>query len=296
MTPADGAPTVAGLLARARLEVIPLRSGAEEWPFLPPAGVVTITCSPTRGVDATLDLAEHLRGRGLKTTPHLAARTVRSRAHLEEVLARVRQAGIEDVFVIGGDGREAAGPYESAGQLLTAMAEVGHRIPNVGIGGYPDTHPFIDRERLTEALLQKQPMATYLVTQMCFDAGTIAAWLGDVRGRGVTLPAYVGIPGVLKRRKLLEISLRVGVGDSARYITKHAGIVARLIRRGDYRPDPLLVSLAGVVADPANGLAGFHLNTFNQIRATERWRQETLRAYGWAMMVEGEDDEGETAS
>jgi len=296
VTPADGAPTVAGLLARARLEVIPLRSGAEEWPFLPPAGVVTITCSPTRGVDATLDLAEHLRGRGLKTTPHLAARTVRSRAHLEEVLARVQQAGIEDVFVIGGDGREAAGPYESAGQLLTAMAEVGHRIPNVGIGGYPDTHPFIDRERLTEALLQKQPMATYLVTQMCFDAGTIAAWLGDVRGRGVTLPAYVGIPGVLKRRKLLEISLRVGVGDSARYITKHAGIVARLIRRGDYRPDPLLVSLAGVVADPANGLAGFHLNTFNQIRATERWRQETLRAYGWAMMVEGEDDEGETAS
>ena len=296
MTPADGAPTVAGLLARARLEIIPLRSGAEEWPFLPPAGVVTITCSPTRGVEATLDLAEHLRGRGLKTTPHLAARTVRSRAHLEEVLARVQQAGIEDVFVIGGDGREAAGPYESAGQLLTAMAEVGHRIPNVGIGGYPDTHPFIDRERLTEALLQKQPMATYLVTQMCFDAGTIAAWLGDVRGRGVTLPAYVGIPGVLKRRKLLEISLRVGVGDSARYITKHAGIVARLIRRGDYRPDPLLVSLAGVVADPANGLAGFHLNTFNQIRATERWRQETLRAYGWAMMVEGEDDEGETAS
>jgi len=296
VTPADDAPTVAGLLARARLEIIPLRSGAEEWPFLPPAGVVTITCSPTRGVDATLDLAEHLRGRGLKTTPHLAARTVRSRAHLEEVLARVQQAGIEDVFVIGGDGREAAGPYESAGQLLTAMAEVGHRIPNVGIGGYPDTHPFIDRERLTEALLQKQPMATYLVTQMCFDAGTIAAWLGDVRGRGVTLPAYVGIPGVLKRRKLLEISLRVGVGDSARYITKHAGIVARLIRRGDYRPDPLLVSLAGVVADPANGLAGFHLNTFNQIRATERWRQETLRAYGWAMMVEGEDDEGETAS
>ena len=53
MTPADGAPTVAGLLARPRLEIIPLRSGAEEWPFLPRGGVVTITCSPTRGVDAT---------------------------------------------------------------------------------------------------------------------------------------------------------------------------------------------------------------------------------------------------
>jgi methylenetetrahydrofolate reductase (NADPH) len=101
---------------------------------------------------------------------------------------------------------------------------------------------------------------------------------------------------VLKRRKLLEISLRVGVGDSARYITKHAGIVARLIRRGDYRPDALLTSLAGIVAEPANRVAGLHINTFNQIRATERWRQETLKAYGWAAMHEDEDDEGETAS
>ena len=41
---------------------------------------------------------------------------------------------------------------------MTAMSEVGHRIPKVGIGGYPDTHPFIDRERLMEVLLQKQSM------------------------------------------------------------------------------------------------------------------------------------------
>jgi methylenetetrahydrofolate reductase (NADPH) len=289
VSPAGDAPTVAGLLARPRLEIVPLRSGAEEWPFLPRGGVVTITCSPHRGVDATLDLAEQLAGRGRHVVPHIAARTIRNREHLAEVLDRVRGGGMEDVFVIGGDGRDPAGPYASAAHLLTAMAEIGHGIPNVGIGAYPDTHPFIDRERLTEVLLQKQPMATYMVTQMCFDARTISRWLGEVRGRGVTLPVHLGIPGVLKRRKLLEISLRVGVGDSARYITKHAGIVARLIRRGDYRPDALLVSLADVVAEPSNGVAGLHLNTFNQIRATERWRQETLRAYGWA----ADDDENE---
>jgi methylenetetrahydrofolate reductase (NADPH) len=296
VTPAGDTPSVAGLLARPRLEIVPLRSGAEEWPFLPQDGVVTVTCSPNRGVDATLDLAEQLAGRGLHVVPHLAARTVRSREHLVEVLDRVRRVGMDDVFVIGGDGRDPAGPFDSAGELLAAMAEVGHGIPNVGVGGYPDTHPFIDRDRLMEALLTKQPMATYMVTQMCFDAGTIARWLHEVRDRGVTLPVHLGVPGVLKRRKLLEISLRVGVGDSARYITKHAGIVARLIRRGDYRPDALLTSLAGIVAEPANRVAGLHINTFNQIRATERWRQETLKAYGWAAMHEDEDDEGETAS
>jgi methylenetetrahydrofolate reductase (NADPH) len=146
-----------------------------------------------------------------------------------------------------------------------------------------------------EVLLEKQASATYMVTQLCFDAQTIARWLADVRGRGVGLPVYLGIPGVLKRRKLLEISLRVGVGDSARYITKHAGIVARLIRRGDYRPDALLVALSGVAGDPANRVAGLHFNTFNQIRATERWRQETLRAYG-GQAADGGDEEGENAS
>jgi len=288
-------PSVAGLLARPRLEIVPLKSGTEEWPFLPTDGVVTVTCSPHRGVDATLDLAEELAGRGLTVTPHLAAKTLRSREHLVEVLDRVRRAGMEDVFVIGGDGREPVGPYGSAAELLAAMSDVGHGIPNVGIGAYPDTHPLIGRERLMEVLLEKQGLATYMVTQLCFDASQIERWLAGVRGRGVGLPVYLGIPGVLKRRKLLEISLRVGVGDSARYITKHAGIVARLIRRGDYRPDSLLASLAGVVGDPASRVAGLHINTFNQIRATERWRQETLRAYGWRV-VNGDDAEGESAS
>lgn len=293
MSPAGDAPTVAGLLARPRLEIVPLRSGAEEWPFLPRDGVVTITCSPHRGVDATLDLAEQLAGRGLRVVPHLAARTIRNREHLVEVLDRVRGGGVEDVFVIGGDGRDPVGPYASAAQLLTAMAEIGHGIPNVGIGAYPDMHPLIGREQLMEVLIEKQAMATYMVTQLCFDARTIARWLGEVRAREVTLPVHLGLPGVLKRRKLLEISLRVGVGDSARYITKHAGIVARLIRRGDYRPDALLVSLADVVAEPSHGVAGLHINTFNQIRATERWRQETLQAYGWAAMDDDANEEGE---
>jgi methylenetetrahydrofolate reductase (NADPH) len=294
VTHPDGVHRNIALLARPRLEIVPLRSGTEEWPFLPRDGVVTITCSPHRGVDATLDLAEHLIGRGLTIAPHLAAKTVRSRGHLVEILDRVRRAAVEDVFVIGGDGREPAGPYASAGSLLEAMAEVGHGIPNVGVGAYPDTHPFISNERLMEVLREKQPFATYMVTQMCFDAGRISRWLADVRGRGIELPVHIGVPGVLKRRKLLEISLRVGVGDSARYISKHAGIVARLMRRGDYRPEALVVSLAGVVENPDNRVAGWHLNTFNQIRATERWRLDFLQASG--RVADGDDEEGETAS
>ena len=78
------------------------------------------------------------------------------------------------------------------------------------------------------------------------------------------LPVRIGIPGVLKRRKLIEIALRVGVGDSTRYITKHAGIVARLMRRGDYRPDPLVARLAPVLDDSRNRICGFQAGAEQQ--------------------------------
>ena len=136
-----------------------------------------------------------------------------------------------------------------------------------------------------------------MVTQLCFDARTIEGWLDEVRRAGVGLPVWLGIPGVLKRRKLLEISLRVGVGDSARYVTKHAGIVARLMRRGDYRPDALLAALPNVVGQRRHGVAGFHLNTFNQIQPTEDWRREFLQVRGWREDEEpGDEEEPETAS
>jgi methylenetetrahydrofolate reductase (NADPH) len=274
-----------------------MRSVEEELDALPRAGVVAVTCSPHRGLDVTLDLAERLRQMERRVVPHFAARTVRSRDHLDEALGRTRAAGIDELFVIGGDGSEPAGPYASAADLLAAIHELGSGPERIGVGAYPDTHPHIDRGQLMEALLEKQPLASYMVTQLCFEARTIEGWLDEVRRAGVTLPVWIGIPGVLKRRKLLEISLRVGVGDSARYITKHAGIVARLMRRGDYRPDALLASLSGVVGQRRHGVAGFHLNTFNQVRTTEEWRREFLQVYGWREDEEpGDEEEPETAS
>ena len=50
---------------------------------------LTVTCSPGKGPDRTLDLAERLRGAGYDVVPHLSARTVRSREHLQEILGRL---------------------------------------------------------------------------------------------------------------------------------------------------------------------------------------------------------------
>ena len=49
--------------------------------------------------------------------------------------------------------------------------------------------------------------------------------------------------------------------------------LASLIRQ--FKPDRLLHDLTPAVADPALGVAGFHLYSFNEVRA-ERWRRAAL--------------------
>jgi methylenetetrahydrofolate reductase (NADPH) len=100
---------------------------------------------------------------------------------------------------------------------------------------------------------------------------------------------HLGMPGAVTRRKLLEIALRIGVGDSIRYLSKHGNLVARLVRRGSYRPDALLAGLSPSLGRGGHGIAGFHINTFNQVRSTERWRRRTIEAYRWAGSAGPED-------
>ncbi|HEY1330774.1 MAG TPA: methylenetetrahydrofolate reductase [Actinomycetota bacterium] len=289
MTNAGGFRSPAGLLARPRFELIPMRGVEEQLRFLPPGATVTVTCSPRKGIDATLDTAQMLAAQGFRAAPHVSARLVRDRSHLADVLERVAAIGAVELFVVGGDVAQPVGPYASGLDLLRDAAEIGATLPPVGIPAYPDGHPLIDREALTQALLDKRAFAGHVVTQICFDPARIAHWLDAVRTRGMDLPVYLGVPGVLKRRKLMEISLRVGVGETARYIGHHAGIVARLVRRGAYRPDAFVVGAAAQMGGPDSGVAGIHLNTFNQVQATERWRREVLAAYAWDAETPEED-------
>lgn len=287
--PAARALGIGALLARPRFELVPLKSAEPEADHLPAGSTVAITCSPRRGVDATVGLAERLAARGFRPAPHVAARLVRSGGHLEDLAGRLVAAGVEDVFVVGGDPPQAIGPYDSALDLLEALTERGRRFRQVGIAGYPERHPSIAAGALERALVSKQAMASYVVTQICFDPTAIFRWVTRIRGLGVALPVHIGMPGAVTRRRLLEIALRIGVGDSIRYLTRHGSLVARLVRRGSYRPDAFLARLAPYLAEGGHLVAGVHINTFNQVRSTERWRHRALATYGWTELTRDEE-------
>lgn len=264
-------------LERARFEIIPMKGIDEQIPYLPPGATVTVTSSPTKGVDVTLDLAGRLRRDGFQVVPHVAARLVRSEGHLREILGRIDDLGIDEVFVVAGDAKEPAGPYEGGSHLLRAMAAIGHRFHQIGITGYPESHGIISDAATIQAMFDKAPYATYIVSQICYDPSVVAWWIGAVRGRGVDLPIYIGLPGVVDRARLARISLRVGLGDSVRFLRKQSGVVSRLV--GGYTPDELVTGLEPQLRDADANVRGWHLFTFNEVEKTERWRQQLLSHY-----------------
>ena len=275
--PVGGAATLAEILARSRYEVIPL-PGVEEQvlEYVPRDLTLTVTASPVKGLEPTLDLAERLAAHGYPVVPHLSARLVVDRVHLAELIARLAAMGVRDVFVVAGDADEPAGAYEGAATLLDAMHEAGHPFEQVGITGYPESHPLIDDETTIAAMFEKARHATYIASQICFDSRVTVRWVNDVWARGTRLPILVGIPGVVPRAKLLRVSTRIGIGESLRYLRKHGDLVTRFLQPGGFSPDRLLRGLEPLLADPEQKIAGFHIFTFNDLADTEAWRQLRL--------------------
>lgn len=272
---------LAGMLGRAYLEIIPTSTILERVVHLPQHSYVAITCSPVHGIEPTLALTAQLRAlpheRRLKLVPHIAARMVRDRGHLREILTRLDELKVESVFVPGGDAPQPAGEYHCALDLLRDMAEIGHAIEDVGVAAHPEGHPHANADESLRLLLAKQSLATYLVTQMCFDSAALIAWLRRIRAAGVTLPAWIGLPGVADVARLIALSLRIGVGQSVRVLKKQKGLLGKLVSARPYQPDDLLRGIHDHLDEPDLHIPGFHLFSFNEVEATERWRQATLR-------------------
>lgn len=264
--------------SRVEFEVMPFARGEDEAAQLPAPVVLTVTCSPRHGPDHTVEFGARLRGLGHTVIVHLAARMVRDAAHVDALLRRMSRAGIEDAFVIGGDSREPQGAYASAGELLEVLVKHPQRPRSIGIAAYPEGHPLIDEQTLWSALERKAEWADYMTTQMCFDAKILLTWLRAARRRGLRLPVMIGLPGVVDRRRLLEVSMRIGVGPSLMFLRKQRGI-RQLLSRGA-PADQLLATLTPLLHQPEIGVSGLHYFTFNQLLDTWAWERDKHQTGG----------------
>jgi methylenetetrahydrofolate reductase (NADPH) len=262
-------------LSAPKYEVVPLPGVVEQMPWIPAGATVAVTASPRRGLGATLQVGEQLQRAGFAVVAHIAARLIPDRPALRELLGGLAAAGIDRAFVVGGDA-DAAGEFGGGLDLLHAFAEGGHHFREIGIPCYPQGHPTIPTERLLTDLEAKAPFADYMTSQLCFDAGALAGWVRERRQAGIRLPIDIGVAGATEIRRLLRISLSIGVRDARRFLAANSPLIGLFLRRGGYQPDHLLEALAPLLADRQAGVRQLHLYTFNDVRSTEAWRQRYL--------------------
>jgi methylenetetrahydrofolate reductase (NADPH) len=257
---------------RVQYEVLPFARSEEQAAQLPHPVRLTITCSPKHGPDRSIEFARRLCALGHGLTVHVAARMVRDKEHLDSLLGDMADAGVDDLFLIGGDG-DPVGEFSSAVELLPLIVEHSRRPRTIGIAGYPEGHPKIEPETLDQVLRQKSEAADYVTTQMCFDPEALRTWTVQQRERGLELPVLVGMPGKVARKRLLEMSMRVGVGSSVTFLRKQRGIRALFSKS---TADKLFDEFAPALADPQLNIAGFHYFTFNELIETWKWHHEKL--------------------
>lgn len=268
---------VSRLLESARYEVLPTPSIEDRLlEHVPTERTLTVTASPSKGLEASLSLVERLAKHGYTVVPHLAARMISGREELAEVCDRMVAAGVRAVFVPAGDQDPPAGSYASALDLLEDLTVLGRPFPEVGITGYPESHPTISDDLTVQAMWDKRKHATYLVSNLSFDPHTIHRWVDRMRARGVTLPLLLGMPGPVDRTKLLTVATKIGVGDSTRFLVKHKGTFARLAAPGGFTGERFLERCAASLSRPESLVTGVHVYTFNQVAETESWRREYL--------------------
>ena len=253
-------------VARVRLEVVP---SADLLTQLPAAfdttGSVSVTCLPHHGPARTVQASVHLARLGYHTVPHLAARSITGEAELHSLLSQLQEAGVSELFLVAGDRRTPAGPYSWSGQLLEAVKAYSPDF-SIGIAGYPEGHPQLTQEQLSSSLLAKAPLASSMVTQMCFSAEAISRYLQTIRKSGIQLPVWVGVPGPVSVRKLVSLGARLGVGRSLK-LARGTGMAGALWRRDDflsYDSGRLIREVHQELADDPL-FAGFHVYTFNDL-------------------------------
>lgn len=274
---------LAHLLENISYEVMPFKSVRDKvLDHVPKDIPLNVTATGNKGLKPTVDISVSLRESGYSVAPHLPARTLSGPEELDEVVNRLRTADIDRIFVIGGDESEPRGDYTDALGLLEALHERGHHFSDIGIGGYPEGHALLPPQGIEQALADKAPYADRILTQICFDPKAIHTWAKAVRDNGTRLPISVGIPAPVSRQKLMRISASLGLGQSARFLTKQRSMFWKFFSPSGYSPARLIRGLVRSSPDDRSAIHdrqihGLHIYTFNDLETTEAWRQNLLR-------------------
>jgi methylenetetrahydrofolate reductase (NADPH) len=238
---------------------------------LPRGARVYLSAVPHRPADESITAAIRLRAAGFEPVPHVAVRNFSSAAALDDFLARLNgDADVRRALVIAGD-RTDHGPFRRALDAIDSGVFRRRGFRELGIAGYPQGHPKIGDDELLRAISEKitaaeaTGLAVEIVTQFCFDAPAILAYVERLRAFGFEQHLRIGLVGPTSLSALLRYASRCGVRASAQTLARRSGLLRQMFALT--MPDDLIRALAD--AAPANVSA--HFFSFGGLPATARW-------------------------
>ena len=180
----------------ARYEVLPTASTEDKvLEHVPRDRTITVTASPAQGARG------HPRPGRAARRPRLRRRAAPGRAHDQRPrrarrdLRPARRQGHHP----GVRARAATPSRPATTPTRSPCSRTSPRwarpFAHVGITGYPESHPTINDDLTIQSMWDKRRYATHVVSNLTFDPAVVRDWVGRMRGRGITMPLLLGIPG-----------------------------------------------------------------------------------------------------
>jgi methylenetetrahydrofolate reductase (NADPH) len=279
MDRATASPGIIALLRGYSIELNPsdaksLHAAADR---LDPGTEVSLAWIPRSNPMDMIAPAASLKRAGLIPVPHVGARHLESAAQLQRLAGRFRDAGVDRILIIGGDRAQPAGPFDSSLAVMRTGVFQRIGITRMAVGGFPEGNPHIPQKILDEALEQKVSLARNeglrlsIVTQFCFKAEPVIAWVRGVRARGIEVPIRVGLAGPATLLTLMRYAVRCGIGESLHVLKENPAFAKILVERG---PESIIRGLAASIGEGDSrqlGIAGLHFYIFGGFRKTMDW-------------------------
>jgi methylenetetrahydrofolate reductase (NADPH) len=250
--------------------------------LLMPGAEVFLSTLPHVSLDRQIETARLVRAAGLEPVPHLAARYFAATRDLADFLERVvGEAAVRRLLVIGGDLDPPRGCFASSLDVIASGLLGAFGIERVGIAGYPDGHPKITDAALATALDSKLDALgaagfdVEIVTQFCFHAAPIRAWIARFHARRPRIPVRVGLAGPASLKALVRYALRCGVGMPLDGVGQKVAMASQLIR--SVSPRAIVQALDGDGVAGAGGRVSAHFFSFGGLERTARWAADAAQ-------------------
>ncbi|HEU0222850.1 MAG TPA: methylenetetrahydrofolate reductase [Paracoccaceae bacterium] len=238
--------------------------------------------------------AKRLREEGFRVMPHLPARSIGSRANLEDWVRRYADVGVDQALLLAGGIATSRGELDNSMQLLESGVFDRFGFRRLHVAGHPEgnkdivpdgsDHSLMAALRWKAAFAERSDAEMAIVTQFCFEARPVIDWANRVRAEGVRLPIHIGVAGPAKLQTLIKFALSCGIGPSLHVLTRRAADVTKLVL--PFTPLEFLTELAEHKAAHADfAIEAVHFFPLGGIERTGEFVDQYGRPAGRAAQI-----------